>query len=74
MLIVPIIKNQEFLTPDYENKTIKIAFKPLDSTFKVGDVATDRDPEYIADISSLWSGEGDFAIISSFIANLKEKR
>jgi len=68
------MKNQEVLTPDYERKNIKIAFKPLDSTFKVGDAATDRDPEYIADLSSLWSGEGDFAIISSFIANLKEKR
>lgn len=69
-----VMKNQEVLTPDYERKNIKIAFKPLDSTFKVGDAATDRDPEYIANLSSLWSGEGDFAIISSFIANLKEKR
>lgn len=69
-----VMKNQEVLTPDYEKRNIKIAFKPLDSTFKVGDAATDRDPEYIADLSSLWSGEGDFAVISSFIANLKEKR
>jgi len=69
-----VMKDKEILTPDYEKKKIKIAFKPLDSTFKVSDAATDRDPEYIADLSSLWSGEGDFAIISSFIANLKEKR
>ncbi len=69
-----VMKNQEVLTPDYEKRKIKIAFKPLDSTFKVGDAATDRDPEYIADLSSLWAGEGDFAIISSFIASLKEKR
>ena len=69
-----VMKNQEVLTPDYEKKKIKIAFKPIDSTFKVGDAATDRDPEYIADLSSLWSGEGDFAIISSFICQLKEKR
>lgn len=69
-----VMKNQEILTPDYEKKKIKIAFKPIDTTFKVGDAATDRDPEYIADLSSLWSGEGDFAIISSFIAQLKEKR
>jgi len=69
-----VMKNQEVLTPDYEKKKIKIAFKPIDGTFKVGSAATDRDPEYIADLSSLWSGEGDFAIISSFIAQLKEKR
>lgn len=69
-----VMKNQEILTPDYEKKKIKLAFKPIDTTFKVGDAATDRDPEYIANLSSLWSGEGDFAIISSFIAQLKEKR
>jgi hypothetical protein len=69
-----VMKNQEVLTPDYEKKKIKIAFKPIDGTFKVGDAATDRDPEYIPDLSALWSGDGDFAIISSFIEQLKEKR
>jgi hypothetical protein len=69
-----VMKNQEVLTPDYERKTIKIAFRPMDALFKVGDAATDRDPEYIPDLSALWSGEGDFAIISNFISELKEKR
>ncbi len=69
-----VMKNQEVLTPDYENKRIKIAFRPIDAIFKVGDAATDRDPEYIPDLSALWSGEGDFAIISNFISALKEKR
>ena len=67
-----VIKNQSVLTPDYEKKKIKIAFKPIDSTFKVGDAATDRDPEYVADISSLWAGEGDFSIINAFLSKLKE--
>ena len=67
-----VIKNQEVLTPDYEKKKIKIAFKPIDSTFKVGDAATDRDSEYVADISSLWAGEGDFSIINAFLSKLKE--
>jgi hypothetical protein len=69
-----VMKNQEVLTPDYERRMIKIAFRPIDAAFKVGDAATDRDPEYIADLSMLWSGEGDFAIISSFISKIKEKR
>jgi len=69
-----VMKNQEVLTPDYESKTIKIAFRPIDALFKVGDAATDRDPEYIPNLSALWSGEGDFAIISNFISALKEKR
>ena len=69
-----VMKNQEILTPDYENKKIKIAFRPIDAIFKVGDAATDRDPEYIHDISTLWSGDGDYVIISNFIFQLKEKR
>jgi len=69
-----VMKNQEVLTPDYESKAIKIAFRPINALFKVGDAATDRDPEYIPDLSTLWSGEGDFAIISNFISALKEKR
>lgn len=69
-----VMKNQEVLTPDYESKKIKIAFHPRDAIFKVGDAATDRDPEYIPDLSALWSGEGDYAIISNFISQLKEKR
>jgi len=69
-----VMKNKEVLTPDYESKTIKIAFRPIDALFKVGDAATDLDPEYIPDLSALWSGEGDFAIISNFISALKEKR
>lgn len=69
-----VIKNQEVLTPDYEKKKIKIAFKPIDSTFKVGDAATDRDPEYVADISSLWAGEGDFSIINAFLSKLRETK
>ena len=69
-----VIKNQEVLTPDYEKRRIKIAFKPIDSIFKVGDAATDRDPEYVADISSLWSDEGDNFIINSFLTKLKENK
>lgn len=69
-----VMKNQEVLTADYEKKRIKIAFRPVDATFMVGDAATDKDPEYIANVSELWSGEGDYAIISGFISRLREKR
>ena len=69
-----VLKDQEILTPDFEKKKIKIAFKPIDGTFEVGDAATDRDPEYIPNISMLWSGEGDYFIINQFLAGIKEKR
>lgn len=69
-----VIKDQEIFTPDFEKKKIKIAFKPIDGSFAVGNAATDRDPEYIPNISTLWSGDGDYIIISRFLAQLKEKR
>lgn len=69
-----VMKNQEVLNPDYDRKKIKIAFRPIDATFKVGDAATDRNPEYIHNLSDLWSGEGDHATINNFILQLKEKR
>ena len=69
-----VMKNQEVLTPDYESKKVKIAFHPLEEIFKVGDAATDHDPEYIPDLSTLWAGDGDYAVISNFIQQLKEKR
>lgn len=69
-----VMKNQEVLTPDYEKKKIKIAFKPIDGTFKVGDAATDKDPEYVPNISTLWFEDGAYAIINNFIESLKTKR
>jgi len=69
-----VLKDQEILTPDFEKEKIKIAFKPIDGTFQVGDAATDRDPEYIPNISVLWSGEGDYFFINKFLTGLKEKR
>jgi hypothetical protein len=69
-----VLRDQEIMTPDFEKKKIKIAFKPIDAVFQVGDAATDRDPEYIPNISVLWSGEGDYFIINKFLSSLKEKR
>lgn len=69
-----VMKNQEIMTPDYIRKKIKIAFKPIDGTFKVGDAATDRDPEFVPNISSLWLDDGAYAIINRFIDSLKNKR
>lgn len=69
-----VIKDQEILTPDFEKEKIKIAFKPINGTFQVGDAATDRDPEYIPNISAIWNGEGDYLFINKFLSGLKEKR
>lgn len=69
-----VMKNSEIITPDYKKKKIKIAFRPIDGTFMVGGGITDRDPEFIPDISILWSDIGDYLNITNFINRLKNRR
>jgi hypothetical protein len=41
---------------NYRKEQIYIAFRPKDQKFEVTDAAIRRDPEFIPDISQLWSG------------------
>ncbi len=52
-----VLRRRPVLTDKYEEKHLKIAFRPSDSTFEVADAAIRRDPAYIADISELWEGK-----------------
>jgi hypothetical protein len=70
-----VLKGQPVLTKDYKHTTLNIAFRPRDCHFEVTDAAIRRDPEYIFDISKLWSGEvtrGRF--VKDFIAGLRHTR
>lgn len=40
---------------DYSESRIRIAFNPRDARFEVADAAIDRDPEYLGDITPLWT-------------------
>ena len=48
-----VITGSEIVRDDYSQGRIRIAFRPDDATFAVADAATDKDPEFIADISAL---------------------
>lgn len=50
-----VMTGRSVLNKKFAETNIRIAFRPLDEQFKVTDATTERDPEYIADISSLWS-------------------
>ncbi len=43
------------LTKSFEEKRIRIAFSPVDQVFEVTDAAIERNPEFIPDITTLWS-------------------
>lgn len=49
-----VITGQLVLTKTFEEKRIRIAFRPGDERFEVADAAIDRDPEFIPDITELW--------------------
>jgi len=52
-----VLKGLPVLRADYTQQRIFIAFRPRDQKFEVADAAIRKDPEYISDISQLWSGE-----------------
>ncbi len=63
------------LNQDYEHKLIQIAFRPKDAKFEVWDAAIQRDPEFIPDISKLWTEHRtSFRAITNFLANLRQAR
>ena len=49
-----VLTGQRMLTKDFEERRIRIAFRPSDETFEVTDAAIERDPEFIPDITALW--------------------
>jgi hypothetical protein len=60
---------------DYSTARIRIAFRPIDATFAVTDAAIETDPEFIADISSLWAtGVGPKKTFKPYLSRLKQKR
>ena len=60
---------------NYKESLIRIAFRPRNTTFRVADATTDRDPEYISNISDLWVGElPRNRFVKAFIDKLRESR
>ena len=68
-----VLTGQSVLTKTFEEKHIRIAFRPSDETFEVTDAAIRRDPEFIPDITVLWA-EGYKSTVRDFMARLAESR
>jgi len=50
-----VIRREAVLRENFEREHIRIAFRPQSGTFAVPDATTERDPEYILDISEVFS-------------------
>lgn len=50
-----VIRREAVLRENFEREHIRIAFRPQNGTFAVPDATTERDPEYILDISEIFN-------------------
>ncbi|MFB6271372.1 MAG: DUF262 domain-containing protein [Salinibacter sp.] len=72
--IYAIFKGQEVMTKDFRPKKLRIAFRPIDGTFEVTDAAIDKDPEFLSDLSAVFSEESSYTIIESYFNRISTKR
>jgi len=69
-----VFRGQKVLDDDYQERQIEIAFRPRDGKFDVADAAIRKDPEWIVNISTLWtSGKSSYQMVKGFLASLREK-
>lgn len=70
-----VIKGIAVVREDYEKEKIQIAFNPIHQKFEVADAAIKRDPEYIPDISVIWSETTDiFELADDYLTKLRAAR
>lgn len=70
-----VLKGRNIIRSDYKEHSIKIAFRPSDSKFEVADAAIKRDPEFIQNISELWSSQQTRTrFVKDFIEKLRVSR
>lgn len=68
-----VLTGNTVLTKRFEEKRIKIAFRPIDETFEVSDAAIERDPEFIPDVTVLWARTYK-STVRGFMARLGDSR
>lgn len=70
-----VLKEVPVLRENYKHEKISIAFRPRDQKFEVADAAIKKDPEFIPDISLLWSKETPRnRFVKEFFKRLGESR
>jgi uncharacterized protein with ParB-like and HNH nuclease domain len=69
-----VFRGKKVLDDDYRERQIEVAFRPRDGKFEVADAAIRRDPEWIPNISDLWSaGKSSYQLVKGFLTQLASK-
>lgn len=50
-----VLTGESVVREDYSESRVKLAFRPRDGHFAVADATTDRNPEFLDDITELWT-------------------
>lgn len=69
-----VMTGSKVVRDDYSEGRIRIAFRPTDAMFTVADAATDKDPEFVPDISALWVPGERKNVVRAFLRRLAAKR
>jgi len=70
-----VLKGIQVVRENYRRENIYIAFSPLSEKFEVTDASIRKDPEYIPDISMVWSETTDmFELAEEYLNKLKLTR
>lgn len=65
-----VMKGADITFSDFSKGPINLAFRPRDGRFEVTDAAVEKDPEFLADITHLWTGE-NWEVIDAFVERLR---
>ena len=69
-----VFKGQKVLDANYQERLIEVAFNPRTRTFEVADAAIRRDPDWISNISDMWSTKrSSHGIIKDYIEKISKK-
>ncbi len=69
-----VMKGKKVINSKFDEKSIIISYNPLQDKFEVGYQATKRDPEWIYNISDVYTTSSSFKFINTFIKRLAEYR
>lgn len=69
-----VMKGKAIIGSDYKEKMIIISYNPLKNKFEVGYQATKKDPEWIYNISDIFTSTSSFKFINDFIKTLENYR
>ncbi|EMY34243.1 hypothetical protein D477_010661 [Arthrobacter crystallopoietes BAB-32] len=67
-----VISGEKVVREDYSESKVKLAFRPRDAHFSVSDATTEKNPEFLKDVTKLWV---DFrGTVSRFFADYEAAR